>query len=381
MKDTTASMSCFKLRWARQVMKVKGILCQPVEQFPGYRFMCLFLWFKNIRYVPISCVLSLLDLGGHRSLGRQKELMRRNVLGRRQSDTGKWSYKSYNIYQYLTCVRILTLLAYLFYPLHFFQMQSPDLQASDPLQKFRRHCGRSSQPVQPESNLCTWDPMVTHRFPPVLSFLGSRWIRVQDLEKRLQEQKEKEEREEQEFLEAHTAHIDHIDTYHVLAYYISTVDSTACFQTISSRKGDAEIFGKLSESKLFHSCFKCVIGKMCFKCEKMWKDVRTSQHLNLFRRWKRNASLSGLDWNPWVRCLARNQTLESARNQPGIANFAIRSARWFLKKMLELHRMRSWQERKPLIRCKRWSLGAANMLPTCYQRVTTYVYQCITCCK
>lgn len=38
---------------------------------------------------------------------------------------------------------------------------------------------------------------------------------------------------------------------------------TACFQTISSRKGDAEIFGKLSESKLFHSCFKCVV----------WQDV------------------------------------------------------------------------------------------------------------
>jgi cytidylate kinase len=85
---------------------------------------------------------------------------------------------------------------------------------------------------------------------------------VQDLEKRLQEQKEKEEREEQEFLEAHTTHIDNIDTYHIFAY-ISTVDSTACFQTISSRKGDAEIFGKLSESKLFHSCFKCVV----------WQDV------------------------------------------------------------------------------------------------------------
>jgi hypothetical protein len=121
------------------------------------------LYIRHIRYIPISCVLSLhsfsfasisffaesIDLGGHSGLGRQKELMRRNVLGRRQSNTGKWSYKSYNIYQYLTYVRILTLLAYLFYPIHVFQMQSPDLQASDPLQKFRRHCGRSVLPASP----------------------------------------------------------------------------------------------------------------------------------------------------------------------------------------------------------------------------------------
>lgn len=82
-------------------MKVKGILRQPtVEQFPGDRFM---ICISDISDIPISCVLSLhsfsfasisffaesIDLGGHSGLGRQKELMRRNVLGRRQSNTGK----------------------------------------------------------------------------------------------------------------------------------------------------------------------------------------------------------------------------------------------------------------------------------------------------
>ena len=135
---------------------------------------------------------------------------------------------------------------------------------------------------------------------------------------------------------------------------------TACFQTISSRKGDAEIFGKLSESKLFHSCFKCVVWQDVFQ---MWKDVKRCEDISASQlvqemKKKRQSKRAGLKPLGPVSC----QSLESLESPilPSVVHVDFWRKCW---------NSTGWGNGK---RGSRWSAAKGGRLErlTCYQHGT-----------